>query len=85
MHLHINQASDRAAVLDAMQGADMKLLRVFITRVAAGAKGSSANAVNDLETVSGMLRGLQLSERSSNNIFSQLGLTMIQSSHKSTF
>ncbi|KAG6848412.1 hypothetical protein H0H93_000407, partial [Arthromyces matolae] len=41
----------RAAVLDAMQGAEMKLLRVFITRVAAGAKGSSAQAVNDLETV----------------------------------
>ncbi|KAH0578621.1 hypothetical protein H2248_003759 [Termitomyces sp. 'cryptogamus'] len=34
-----------------MQSADMKLLRVFITRVAAGAKGSSAQAVDDLETV----------------------------------
>ncbi|GLB39737.1 putative cellulase (glycosyl hydrolase family 5) [Lyophyllum shimeji] len=49
--LHTLSAVDRAAVLDAMQGANMKLLRVFITRVAAGAKGSSATAVNDLETV----------------------------------
>ncbi|PFH51190.1 glycoside hydrolase family 5 protein [Amanita thiersii Skay4041] len=43
--------NDRAAVLDAMKAADMKLLRIFITRIAAGAKGSSASAVNDLETV----------------------------------
>ncbi|KAF8065048.1 glycoside hydrolase family 5 protein [Lyophyllum atratum] len=49
--LHTLSAADRASVLDAMQGANMKLLRVFITRVAAGAKGSSAKAVNDLETV----------------------------------
>ncbi|KAF8152990.1 glycoside hydrolase family 5 protein [Crassisporium funariophilum] len=42
---------DRIAVLDAMKGADMKLLRIFITRVTAGNKGSSAKAVNDLETV----------------------------------
>ncbi|KAG5720878.1 hypothetical protein E4T56_gene15245 [Termitomyces sp. T112] len=51
--LHTLSAADRAAVLDAMQSADMKLLRVFITRVAAGAKGSSAQAVDDLETVAG--------------------------------
>ncbi|KAG6860601.1 hypothetical protein C0995_009422 [Termitomyces sp. Mi166 len=49
--LHTLSAVDRAAVLDAMQSADMKLLRVFITRVADSAKGSSAQAVNDLETV----------------------------------
>ncbi|EMD36754.1 glycoside hydrolase family 5 protein [Gelatoporia subvermispora B] len=42
---------DRDAVLDAMQSANMKLLRIFITQVAVGTKGSSASAVNDLETV----------------------------------
>ncbi|TFK75578.1 glycoside hydrolase family 5 protein [Pluteus cervinus] len=41
---------DRATVLDAMQSADMKLLRIFITEVAAGTKRSSAKAVKDLET-----------------------------------
>ncbi|EGO01166.1 glycoside hydrolase family 5 protein [Serpula lacrymans var. lacrymans S7.3] len=49
--LYTLSASDRSAVLDAMQSANMKLLRIFITQVAAGAKGSSATAVNDLETV----------------------------------
>ncbi|KIJ64683.1 glycoside hydrolase family 5 protein [Hydnomerulius pinastri MD-312] len=49
--LYAMSSSDRAAVLDAMQSANMKLLRIFITQVAAGAKGSSATAVNDLETV----------------------------------
>ncbi|KLO18932.1 glycoside hydrolase family 5 protein [Schizopora paradoxa] len=43
--------SDRLDVLDAMQSANMKLLRVFISIVEAGTKGSSAVAVNDLETV----------------------------------
>lgn len=43
--------SDRLEVLDAMQSANMKLLRVFISVVEAGTKGSSAVAVNDLETV----------------------------------
>ncbi|KAF9453364.1 glycoside hydrolase family 5 protein [Macrolepiota fuliginosa MF-IS2] len=43
--------TDRAAVLDAMQAADMKLLRIFIARVFAGSKGSSATTVPDLETV----------------------------------
>ncbi|KAG6810440.1 hypothetical protein H0H92_011859 [Tricholoma furcatifolium] len=66
--LYTLSASDRAAVLDAMQAAEMKcmdrqiaclgrftelviVLRIFITQVAAGAKGSSAVVVNDLETV----------------------------------
>ncbi|KAL4253208.1 glycosyl hydrolase 5 (cellulase A) family protein [Abortiporus biennis] len=43
--------SDRIAVLDAMKNADMKLLRVFITKVDAGTKGSTSVSVNDLETV----------------------------------
>jgi len=44
--------TDRAAVLDAMKNADMKLLRIFIARVAAGNKGTSSAGVSDLETVS---------------------------------
>jgi mannan endo-1,4-beta-mannosidase len=48
--LYALSSGDRAAVLDAMQSANMKLLRVFITIVAQGTKGSSASAVNDLET-----------------------------------
>ncbi|KAJ3537618.1 hypothetical protein NM688_g6656 [Phlebia brevispora] len=43
--------TDRLAILDAMATANMKLLRVFITQVEEGTKGSSASAVNDLETV----------------------------------
>ncbi|KAF9531071.1 glycoside hydrolase family 5 protein [Crepidotus variabilis] len=43
--------SDRLAILDAMKDAQMKLLRIFITKVTAGTKGSSSVAVNDLETV----------------------------------
>ncbi|TFK31397.1 glycoside hydrolase family 5 protein [Crucibulum laeve] len=45
-------STDRIAVLDAMKSANMKLVRIFIARIAGGAKGSSAVATNDLETVS---------------------------------
>ncbi|KLO18933.1 glycoside hydrolase family 5 protein [Schizopora paradoxa] len=40
---------DRAAILDAMESANMKVLRVFITSVDEGTKGSSAVYVDDLE------------------------------------
>ncbi|OCH85897.1 glycoside hydrolase family 5 protein [Obba rivulosa] len=46
-----SQDEDRLDVLNAMQSANMKLLRIFITQVQAGTKSSSASAVNDLETV----------------------------------
>ncbi|KAK7680329.1 hypothetical protein QCA50_016569 [Cerrena zonata] len=50
-YLYATSQPDRLAVLDAMKSANMKLLRIFITKVDAGTKGSSAAAVNDLETV----------------------------------
>lgn len=48
--LYALSASDRAAVLDAMQSANMKLLRVFMTRVWSGSNNSSATFVKDIET-----------------------------------
>lgn len=43
------QQSDRLAVLDAMQAAGLKTLRIFITEVAQNIKGCTNSAVNDVE------------------------------------
>jgi hypothetical protein len=43
------QQSDRIAVLDAMQDAGLKTLRIFITQVAENIKGCTNTAVNDVE------------------------------------
>jgi mannan endo-1,4-beta-mannosidase len=43
------QTSDRIAVLDAMQAAGLKTLRIFITEVAQNIKGCTNSAVNDVE------------------------------------
>jgi len=47
--LHTLSESDRAAHLTAMQSKGIKVLRIFISSVGAGDKGSSSSGVNDLE------------------------------------
>ncbi|KAI8583576.1 hypothetical protein K450DRAFT_204653 [Umbelopsis ramanniana AG] len=47
--LYTLQQSDRLAVLDAMQAAGLKTLRIFITEVAQNIKGCTNSAVNDVE------------------------------------
>ncbi|CAO3673343.1 unnamed protein product [Umbelopsis vinacea] len=47
--LYTLQPSDRIAVLDAMQAAGLKTLRIFITEVAQNIKGCTNSAVNDVE------------------------------------
>jgi mannan endo-1,4-beta-mannosidase len=43
------QQTDRLAVLDAMQAAGLKTLRIFVTQVAQNIKGCTNSAVNDVE------------------------------------
>ncbi|KAG2174341.1 hypothetical protein INT43_004364 [Umbelopsis isabellina] len=47
--LYTLQQSDRLAVLDAMQAAGLKTLRIFVTEVAENIKGCTNSAVNDVE------------------------------------
>ncbi|KAH8554162.1 glycoside hydrolase family 5 protein [Umbelopsis sp. PMI_123] len=47
--LYTLQQSDRIAVLDAMQAAGLKTLRIFVTQVAQNIKGCTNSAVNDVE------------------------------------
>eukprot|EP00798_Chlamydomonas_sp_ICE-L_P032518 gene32518-17230_t len=47
--LYTKWASEQAKVLDAMQTAGMEVIRIFITRIDEGAKGSNCVTVPDLE------------------------------------
>ncbi|GAA5838172.1 hypothetical protein JCM9279_004145 [Rhodotorula babjevae] len=48
-YLHALYDSDRRDVLDAIQGAGFKVVRIFVASVGANNKGSSNRAVNDVE------------------------------------
>ena len=59
-HLHTVAPADRDEVLDAMQSAGLKNLRIFISSWEAGTKGSSNPAVADIEGPVGVWNDTQL-------------------------